>query len=63
MYVVVDKLTKKVMGTYKTRRTASNAVDRLDNAYGAYKYQAVKLQDHQIKVYERIASNNKEGSV
>jgi hypothetical protein len=38
MYQVIDRQTKKVMGTYKTRKAAKRAVDRLDNEYGAYRY-------------------------
>jgi hypothetical protein len=37
-YQVFDKQTMKLMGTYKTRMGAVRAMDRLDNAYGAYRY-------------------------
>lgn len=38
MYQVIDKQTQKVISTHKTRVQASRKVDRLDNAYGAYRY-------------------------
>ncbi len=38
MYQVIDGHTKKVMGNYKTRQTASRRVDRLDVAYGTCRY-------------------------
>lgn len=42
MYQVVDlKDGRKVVGEYKSRKRASNRVDKLDNAYGAYRYQVV----------------------
>ncbi len=42
-YVVVDKfsgeaLTRATKTIYKNGRTASRAVDRLDNEYGSYRY-------------------------
>jgi hypothetical protein len=40
MYQVIDRQTGNVIGTYKTRVSASRAVDRLDNAYGGYRYYA-----------------------
>lgn len=44
MYQVINyRQGNKVIGTYKTRRAASRAVDRLDNAYGAYSYRVVKV--------------------
>lgn len=38
MYQVIDGKTGAVVGTYKTRKTAKRAVDRLDNIYGGYRY-------------------------
>jgi hypothetical protein len=38
MFQVIDRQTGKIMGTYKTSRAASRAVDRLDNEYGGYRY-------------------------
>jgi hypothetical protein len=38
MYEIVDRHTGKVVAIVKTRRGASLAVDRRDNAYGAYRY-------------------------
>jgi hypothetical protein len=37
-FEIVDKQTGAVVGTAKTRKSASRAVDRRDNAYGAYRY-------------------------
>jgi hypothetical protein len=39
-YVVLDRRTGKPANrtVYKSRRAALRAVDRLDNAYGAYRY-------------------------
>lgn len=34
-----------VVGKYKTRKAASRAVDRLDNAYGAYSYRVREVQE------------------
>lgn len=40
-WVVIDKQTKKPVGRPVSSRTAANRkVDRLDNEYGAYRYQA-----------------------
>lgn len=38
MYQVIDRQTQEVKGTYKNRSTARNKADKLDNAYGAYRY-------------------------
>ncbi len=38
MYRVIDSQTKQVMGTYSTRARASRKADKLDLAYGAYRY-------------------------
>lgn len=37
-YEIVDKQTGRVVATAKTRAGADRAVDRRDNAYGAYRY-------------------------
>lgn len=37
-YYVIDKQTKGIVGRYKTGVSASNAVDKKDNAYGGYRY-------------------------
>lgn len=37
-YYVIDKQGKNIVGRYKTGTSASNAVDKKDNAYGAYRY-------------------------
>lgn len=39
-YDIYDRHTGKVVGTAKTRKAASASVDRRDNAYGAYRFQA-----------------------
>lgn len=39
-YEIVDGQTGQVVGSAKTRAGASRAVDRRDNAYGAYRYRA-----------------------
>jgi hypothetical protein len=39
-YEIVDGQTGAKVGTAKTRAAASRAVDRRDNAYGAYRYRA-----------------------
>jgi hypothetical protein len=42
MYRVIDRQTKLfTKGLYKTFRSAKRAADRLDNAYGAYRYYVV----------------------
>jgi hypothetical protein len=45
MYEVIDFQTKKRMGVYKTLKAARRAVDRLDNEYGGYRYQANKIKE------------------
>lgn len=41
MWVVIDRHTKQQVGKpYTTAQGARRAVDRLDNAYGAYRYTA-----------------------
>lgn len=44
MYNVIDRQTGKIVGTYKTLKTARRAVDRLDNVYGGYRYHHVKIE-------------------
>ena len=39
-YEIVDKMTGRVVGKAKTRKSASRACDRRDNEYGAYRYHA-----------------------
>jgi hypothetical protein len=43
MYQVIDNQTKAVVGIYKSRNRANNKADRLDNAYGAYRYLVKKI--------------------
>lgn len=39
LYIVIDRHTGLQVGcAHKTRVSASRKVDRLDNAYGAYRY-------------------------
>lgn len=40
---IVDRQSGKIVTTARTRRGATNAVDRRDNAYGAYRYRAVPV--------------------
>ena len=44
-YQVIFKNDKSIIGTYSTRKRASNKVNKLDNAYGAYAYtvQAIEV--------------------
>ena len=37
-YQIIDSHTQKVVTTVKGLTAAMNAVDRRDNAYGAYRY-------------------------
>tara|TARA_Y100001937_G_scaffold13223_1_gene17281 strand:+ start:446 stop:610 length:165 start_codon:yes stop_codon:yes gene_type:complete len=37
-YQVIFKLDQSVIGTYSTRKRASNKATKLDNEYGAYRY-------------------------
>ncbi len=37
-FLVRDRKTNQLMGTYKRKSTARNKVDKLDNQYGAYRY-------------------------
>ena len=39
-YDIIDKVSGAIVATAKTRKGASKAVDRRDNAYGAYRYSA-----------------------
>lgn len=36
MYQVINRNTQAIVGTYKTKNAARNAVDRKDAQYGAY---------------------------
>ncbi len=38
LYQVIDRKTGAVCGQYSTRVAASRRVDKLDNAYGGYRY-------------------------
>jgi hypothetical protein len=38
LYLVIDRLTGEVVTRCKTLKGASRSVDRLDNAYGGYRY-------------------------
>lgn len=38
MYQVIDIQTKAIIGTYKTRQSASNRANKLDLQYGAVRY-------------------------
>lgn len=37
-YDVIDKQTKQVVGSYKSRHSARRSADRRDTAYGACRY-------------------------
>lgn len=39
-YEIRDSKTGKIVGTAKTRAAANRRVDKLDNAYGGYRYHA-----------------------
>lgn len=39
-YDIIDRQTGRKVAEAKTRAAASRAVDRRDNAYGGYRYQA-----------------------
>ncbi len=41
-YLIIDKVTKNaVSGEYKCSRRARRGMDKLDNAYGCYRYRVV----------------------
>lgn len=42
-YYVIDKQSKKIVGKYRNGVTASNAVDKKDNAYGGYRYSRKRI--------------------
>lgn len=44
---IIDGQTGTIVSTAKTRTGASRAVDRRDNAYGAYRYRAVAVYSEQ----------------
>ncbi len=44
VYQVVVRTTGQVVGTYSTRKRASAAVDRKDNAYGGYAHAVREVQ-------------------
>lgn len=43
-YVVIDLLTKTIVGRYLTRKTAIARADRLDLAYGAIRYSVKEIE-------------------
>lgn len=42
-YQVRENGTDRIMGTYSTRKRARSAIDRFDNAYGAYHYHVKEI--------------------
>ena len=38
VYAIYERITNKIIGTYKNRTRANNKRDKLDNAYGSYHY-------------------------
>jgi NhaP-type Na+/H+ and K+/H+ antiporter len=62
MYEVVDRKTNVIMGKYKTRQSARRAVDRLDNAYGGYRYFSRSIEEINLTeetMPKQINKNNK----
>lgn len=54
-FEVIDRQTGlKVGGPYKNRATANRAVDRLDNAYGAYRYSARPIASPLREAVEKL---------
>ena len=45
MYKIIDKQTKKVMGTYKDVKRARRRAEKLDIEYGAYRYMVEKVAE------------------
>lgn len=43
VYAVIDRHTNTVVSKHSTRIAASRKVDRLDNAYGAYRHTVRRL--------------------
>ena len=43
-YQVIFKNDKSIIGTYSTRKRASNKVNKLDNGYGAYAYSVQTIE-------------------
>ena len=41
MYQVIDRQTNNLMGTYSTSKRARNRADKLDLAYGSYRYKVI----------------------
>lgn len=57
-FEVIDSQTgKRVGGPYKGRARANRAVDRLDNAYGAYRYKAKPIAPLNEAVHKLPLSN------
>ena len=44
LYKVVDRKTDELMGTYSSLPRALHAVDKLDDAYGGYRYRHMRLE-------------------
>lgn len=44
-YDIIDRQTKKVVGTAKTRAGATRSCDKRDNDYGAYRYYAQPIYE------------------
>lgn len=44
---VIDRHTRCVVGTYRSLKAARRRVDRLDNAYGGYRYGMVRIGANQ----------------
>jgi len=45
MYEIIDRHTGRVVGKASTLHSAIRAVDRRDNAYGAYRYYHRKVSE------------------
>ena len=43
-YQVIFKQDKSIVGTYSTRRRASNKKNKLDNDYGSYAYSVQTIE-------------------
>lgn len=43
-YQVIDRHTKKIMGTYQDVKRARRRADKLDLEYGAYRYGVEKVE-------------------
>lgn len=45
MYQVIDKLTKILKGTYKSRISARRAADKFDNKIGGYRHIIIEINN------------------